>query len=107
MLMKRLLLLAGVSTLALMTAAAAQDAANPIVLDQITLVADGEENIESTGGAVVTPEDIQILQPNNVSELFARESAVSVSGGAGPSKRIHVFGIEQSKLAVSVDGVPG
>ncbi len=106
MLMKRLLLLAGVSTLALMTAAAAQDAANPIVLDQITLVADGEENIESTGGAVVTPEDIQILQPNNVSELFARESAVSVSGGAGPSKRIHVFGIEQSKLAVTVDGVP-
>ncbi|WP_255435627.1 TonB-dependent receptor [Paracoccus sp. S1E-3] len=104
--MKRLLPLAGVSTLALMTAALAQDASNPIVLDQITLVADGQENIESTGGAVVTPEDIEVLQPNNVSELFARESAVSVSGGAGPSKRIHVFGIEQSKLAVTVDGVP-
>lgn len=106
MLMKRLLPLAGVSTLALITAAFAQDAAAPIMLDTITLVADGEENIESTGGAVVTPEDIQVLQPNNVSELFARESAVSVSGGAGPSKRIHVFGIEQSKLAVTVDGVP-
>ena len=76
------------------------------MLDTITLVADGEENIESTGGAVVSAEDVDILQPNDVSELFARESAVNVSGGAGPAKRIHVFGIEQSKLAVTVDGVP-
>ena len=104
MLRKAMLPLVGVSTLALMTATAfAQDV---VVLDTLTLVAEGEENIETTGGAVVTPEDIEELQPSDVSELFARESAVSVSGGAGPSKRIHVFGIEQSKLAVTVDGVP-
>lgn len=104
MLRKAMLPLAGVSTLALMTTAALSQ--EVVVLDTLTLVAEGEENIETTGGAVVTPEDIQDLQPSDVSELFARESAVSVSGGAGPSKRIHVFGIEQSKLAVSVDGVP-
>lgn len=105
MLMTRLLPLAGVSTLALLSAGWAQTA-DPVVLNTITLVSDGAENIESTGGAVVTEEDVEILQPADVSELFARESAVTASGGAGPSKRIHVFGIEQSKLAVTVDGVP-
>ncbi len=109
MLIHRLLPLAGVSTLALVQSAAlAQEpaAGAPIVLAPITLVADGEENIEATGGVVVTREDIEALQPADPSELFARESAVTVSGGAGPSKRIHVFGMEQSNLAVTVDGVP-
>lgn len=109
MLIHRLLPLAGVSTLALVQSAAlAQEPATgaPIVLAPITLVADGEENIEATGGVVVTREDIEALQPADPSELFARESAVTVSGGAGPSKRIHVFGMEQSNLAVTVDGVP-
>ena len=104
MLRKAMLPLVGVSTLALITATAF--AQEPVVLDTLTLVAGGEENIETTGGAVVTPEDVQILQPGDVSELFARESAITVSGGAGPSKRVYVLGIEQSKLAVSVDGVP-
>ncbi len=34
-----------------------------IVLDAITLVADGQGNIEATGGAVLTKEDIEKLQP--------------------------------------------
>lgn len=105
------LILAGVSLVAMTTALHAQDATGSrdpgtIILSPITLIADGQENIEATGGVVVTPEDIQDLQPADVSELFARDSAVSVSGGAGQAKRIHVFGLEQSSLAVSVDGVP-
>ncbi|MGA0614207.1 TonB-dependent receptor domain-containing protein [Paracoccus sp. KR1-242] len=103
--------LANVSTLALASALSAQDLAtapetDSVVLAPITLVADGRENVEATGGITVTPEDIEVLQPADVSELFARDSAITVSGGAGPSKRIHVFGMEQSNLAVSVDGVP-
>ncbi len=109
----RILPLASVSTLALATALYAQDA-NPtqepasdtIVLNPITLVADGQENVEATGGMVVSQEDIEVMQPADVSELFQRDSALTVSGGAGPSKRIHVFGLEQSNLAVTVDGVP-
>lgn len=104
-------MLAGVSTLALATGLAAQDApatvnSSSITLAPITLVADGQENVEATGGVVVSPEDIEVMQPADVSELFQRNSAVTVSGGAGPSKRIHVLGMEQSNLAVSVDGVP-
>ena len=104
-------LLAGTSALTLATALNAQEltiSQNPgtIMLEPITLVADGQENVEATGGVAVGEEDIADLQPADVSELFARDSAISVSGGAGPSKRIHVSGLEQSSLAVSVDGVP-
>lgn len=106
--LRRIIPLAGVSSLALATALYAQDNQNAetVVLNPITLVADGQENVEATGGVSVTAEDIEAMQPADVSELFARDSAITVSGGAGPSKRIHVFGMEQSNLAVTVDGVP-
>lgn len=108
---RSIFLLAGVSSLALATGLSAQDLATTpetggIQLAPITLVANGQEQVEATGGVTVTPEDIEAMQPADVSELFARDSAITVSGGAGPSKRIHVFGMEQSNLAVSVDGVP-
>lgn len=106
----RLFPLAGVSLLALSSALSAQDVptaseTGTIVLPPITLVANGQEQVEATGGVEITPEDLQALQPADVSELFARDSSITVSGGAGQSKRIHVFGLEQSNLAVSVDGV--
>jgi hemoglobin/transferrin/lactoferrin receptor protein len=103
-----ILWLTGVSLCAMASALGAQELADSdrIVLEPITLVTDGRENVEATGGVVVTKEDIQTLQPADVSELFQRDSAVMVSAGAGQSKRIHVLGLEQSNLAVSVDGVP-
>ncbi|KGJ04342.1 hemoglobin/transferrin/lactoferrin receptor protein [Paracoccus halophilus] len=111
--LSRILPLAGVSSLALASALYAQDTARTqndadttILLAPITLIAAGQESVEATGGAVVSQEDIEAMQPADVSELFSRESAVAVSGGAGPAKRIYVFGIEQSNLAVTVDGVP-
>ncbi|TNE69061.1 MAG: TonB-dependent receptor [Rhodobacteraceae bacterium] len=105
MTMARFVALCGVSYAAFASAGFAQDA---FELDMITvsLVDEGQENVEATGGALISEEELEALQPQNVSELFARESAVTVSGGAGPSKRIHVFGMEQSNLAVTVDGVP-
>lgn len=102
---RRLLLLAGGSVLALTSSLWAQEVVD---LDPITvsLIEEGQENIEATGGAVIDSADIEALEPQNLSDLFARESAVTVSGGGGSSKRVHVFGMEQSALAVSVDGVP-
>ena len=109
--LRRVFPLAGVSILALATASAAQDATisqtpGTIVLSPITLVADGQESVEATGGVVVTKQDIEALHPADVSELFARDSAVTVAAGSGQAKRIQGFGLEQSNLAVSVDGVP-
>ncbi|HMM62493.1 MAG TPA: TonB-dependent receptor [Mesorhizobium sp.] len=108
MMSMRLLPLAGVSLLTLGTALHAQEAndKNTTVLDTITIIGEGDDNVEATGGTVVTQEDLEKLRPTDVSELFSRESSVTVSGGGGPSKRIHVLGMEQSNLAVTVDGVP-
>lgn len=105
---RRILPLAGASLLAIASALHAQEAErkDETVLDTITVVSGGKENIEATGGTVITQEELQALQPADVSELFARESSITVSGGGGPSKRIHVLGMEQSNLAVTVDGVP-
>lgn len=104
---RALALLGGVSAIAISSAAAAQDSQSPLgtFLGTITLIFGGQENIEATGGAVVTEEDIEKLAPANLSELFARESAVTVSAGGGVAKRVSVFGMEQSLLAVTVDGV--
>lgn len=105
----RLLPLAGVSLLTLASALHAQDASEnggTTVLEAITIIGEGDDNVEATGGTLVTREDLERIQPTNVSELFSRESSVTVSGGGGPSKRIHVLGMEQSNLAVTVDGVP-
>lgn len=101
----RFMALCGVSYVAFASAGFAQEVyeLEPI---NVSLIEAGQENIEATGGAVISEEDIEVLQPQNLSELFARESGVTVSGGAGPSKRVYVFGLEQSNLAVTVDGVP-
>lgn len=102
--LNKILPLAGGSLLSLTVAALAQD--KPVVLDLVTIISDGRDNIEATGGTVLTEDDLKTLQPSDVSELFSRVSTVTVSGGGGASKRIHVLGMEQSALAVSVDGVP-
>ena len=96
----------GVSLLALATGLNAQELSSDFALDPIYIIREGEDNIEATGGTVVSQADLETLQPADVSELFARDSSVTVSGGAGPTKKIHVLGMEQSNLAVSVDGVP-
>ncbi|PZX09436.1 TonB-dependent receptor domain-containing protein [Celeribacter halophilus] len=101
----RFMALCGVSYVAFASAGFAQEVYELDMIN-VSLVDEGQENVEATGGAVISEEDIEALSPQNVSELFARESAVSVAGGAGPAKRIYVFGMEQSNLAVTIDGAP-
>lgn len=73
-------------------------------LDAVTVIADGEEQVETTGGAVVTRQDLERLQPHDTAGVFQRESGVSVSGGAQIAQRVHVLGFEQSHLNVTIDG---
>ncbi len=105
---KRIMPLVSVSVLAMASALYAQDTNTPttLTLDTVYIIAEGQDNVEATGGTVIDQDELERLQPTNTSELFQRESSVTVSGGGGPSKRIHVLGMEQSALAVSVDGVP-
>lgn len=73
-------------------------------LDQVTVIENGEEQVEATGGVVVTREDLERLQPRDTAGIFQRESGVSVSGGAQVAQRVYVLGFEQSMLAVTIDG---
>lgn len=112
----KILLLASASLIATALSAQAQEpekkteeataADGATLLKKLTVISDGRDNVEATGGTEITPEDLEKIQPTNKSELFSRESSVTVSGGGGPSQRIHVLGMEQSNLAVTVDGVP-
>lgn len=104
-----LLALTSVSVLALSPALQAQEVKvfeEETLLGAIHLVSGGKDNVEATGGTEVSAEDLDRLKPDDVSDLFSRESSVSVSGGGGAAKRVSVLGIEQSLLATSVDGVP-
>jgi hemoglobin/transferrin/lactoferrin receptor protein len=104
----RVLALTGTSLLAMSATLQAQQASetDTFLLDPITIIREGEDNITATGGTVLTLGQIETLNPQNLSDLFSRNSSVSVSGGGGPAKKVHVLGMEQSNLAVSVDGVP-
>lgn len=73
-------------------------------LEQVTVISNGEEQIEATGGMVVTREDLERMQPKDTARIFQRESSVSVSGGTQAAQRVYVLGFEQSMLAVTVDG---
>ena len=73
-------------------------------LEQVTVISNGEEQIEATGGMVVTREDLELMQPKDTAGIFKRESSVSVSGGTQAAQRVYVLGFEQSMLAVTVDG---
>lgn len=73
-------------------------------LQQVTVIDNGEEQIEATGGSVVTKDDLDRLQPQNINQIFQRESGVTVSGGSQVAQRVHVLGFEQSHLNVTIDG---
>lgn len=92
-----------VSLLAPVTGAMAAESSG-IQLPAITVISNGVEQLKATGGSVVSQEDIEKIQPKNPAELFRREATVTVSGGPTVAQRIHVNGLEQSYLAVTVDG---
>lgn len=55
-------------------------------------------------GVVLTHQEIQRIEPNDLQDLFASETSVSVGGSTPISQKIYVNGIEQRHLATTVDG---
>lgn len=60
--------------------------------------------IDSRGGSELDQSDLDAVAPTKMSDLFGRESAVQVGGGAPASQRVYIHGFEESKMAVTVDG---
>lgn len=55
-------------------------------------------------GVVLTHDDIQRIEPNDLQDLFASETSVSVGGSTPVTQKIYVNGIEERHLATTVDG---
>lgn len=93
-------------------------------LDQITVdtgqqITAGEENQKPTNdvegtilenpavgvpGVVVTYQDFERIQPQDLQDVFNGETSVSVGGSTPVTQKIYVNGIEDSRLAVTIDG---
>jgi len=95
--------LASVSALALMTAAAkAQETHN---LDTVVVTDTEADKFEALETSVdISRQDIEQQQPLDLKQLFQATPSVTTAGGSPASQKIYVHGIDQSKLNVTVDG---
>lgn len=55
-------------------------------------------------GISISKQDLEILNPGDLQDVFLNETAVSVGGSTPVSQKIYVYGLEDSQLAVSIDG---
>lgn len=51
-------------------------------------------------------EEIEVIQANDLTDLFRNVPSVSVGGGVGIAQKIYVRGLEDSLLNVTIDGAP-
>lgn len=82
--------------------AAAQDSAAPVELEEIRVEQAGAQRV--LGNAEITEEQIEGRNPATLADVFAGESSVQASGGAPIAQKVVVNGIEESLLAVTIDG---
>ncbi len=57
-----------------------------------------------TTGPVISQQEIDREQPQDLRGLFAGETSVRVGGAQAASQKIYVHGVEQGKLNVTIDG---
>ena len=97
----RAVLLASAAT---MTAAPiwAQDSDDVTMLDEIRIEADAAQAL--LGNAEITDNEIENRNPASLQDVFVGETAVTASGGAAIGQKVYVNGIEESLLAVTIDG---
>ncbi|MFC4255505.1 TonB-dependent receptor [Altererythrobacter xixiisoli] len=97
----RAALLAGVVMFVLPSAAAAQDAVQTKTDDSAPIVVVG-----ALTDTALDRKDIQLIQANDLSDLFRNEPSVTVGGSLGIAQKIYVRGLEDSMLNVTIDGAP-
>ncbi|MCV6574910.1 MAG: TonB-dependent receptor [Cohaesibacter sp.] len=101
---KNSLLLVSVSSLALATSMAqiakAQEAEQ---LDKIVVVNPADEKDLETD-KVITSEEIERLNAQDLGGLFASEPAITVTSGSTAVQKFYLHGIDQAKVHVTIDG---
>ena len=63
-----------------------------------------QETLPGVPGVVLTRQEIELINPADLQDIFADETSVSVGGSTPVSQKIYVHGIEDNNLAVTVDG---
>ncbi|QDC08577.1 TonB-dependent receptor [Oceanicola sp. D3] len=94
----RALLLASVSALAA-GAAAAQDVVD---LEAIRVESDAAQ--DTLGNVEISTEEIEERNAASTDELFAGQSEILATGGSVIAQKVLVHGLEESNLAVTIDG---
>ncbi len=80
-------------------AAAAQEASEPVEIEDVVVVG-ALTDIE------LTREEIELTQASDLADLFRSTPSVQVGGSLGIAQKIYVRGLEDSLLNVTVDGAP-
>jgi hemoglobin/transferrin/lactoferrin receptor protein len=60
--------------------------------------------VDGVGTVKITTEDLDQSNPSNLQDVFAGEPGISVGSSIPMSQKVYVHGVEETNLAVSVDG---
>ncbi|WEZ82402.1 TonB-dependent receptor [Rhizobium sp. 32-5/1] len=71
------------------------------VLEQITVYGSGQG---SPGEVVISAEDLEQKKPASIADVFKGEPGISVGSSLPMSQKVYVHGIEETSLAVTMDG---
>ncbi|QBF83281.1 TonB-dependent receptor [Shewanella maritima] len=78
-------------------------------------VADKEDNLDDveviaivgkTTNTVITPQELEKYQANDLADVFRLVPSVSVGGSLGIAQKVYIRGLEDTLLNVTVDGAP-
>lgn len=62
--------------------------------------------VGQTTNTVITPEDLDKYQANDLADIFRLVPSVSVGGSLGIAQKVYIRGMEDTLLNVTVDGAP-
>ncbi|MCC9624497.1 TonB-dependent receptor [Thalassospira sp. MA62] len=75
------------------------------ILVEANLIADDHPGAADRANSVyVTSRDLQRRNPQDIKQVFAGQSEVSVGGSLPMNQKVYVNGVEETNLAVSIDG---
>ncbi|UDF32517.1 UNVERIFIED_ORG: TonB-dependent receptor (plasmid) [Roseateles sp. XES5] len=73
-------------------------------LQQVTVEGEGEVGQGDVGEVNITAKDLERKNPANLQDVFREEPSVKVGSSLPMSQKVYVNGIEETNLAVSIDG---
>lgn len=96
----------GPQTVVLSTTAAAEPPAEDgsLLLGPILVTGATGAGVPGASEVVIGQEDIERLAPRNVADLFRLTPSVNVGSSIPMSQKVYVNGVEETNLAVSIDG---